>query len=236
MYQFDSRIRYSETGKDGRITLESILNYFQDCTIFHSEDVGYGMDYLRKQNKGWVLLSWQIVIEQYAKFGSHITVGSKAYDCKGAFGYRNFMMKDDKGQYLAYANSVWLYLDTEKQLPAKVDKKQIEAFQLEEKLPMEYADMKIALPECEPVICRSFPVKYHHLDTNGHVNNGQYLAMAYQAIQGKFQVKQMRAQYKKAALLGDVITPYLYKEADRYVISINNEEKEPFAVLEFLIE
>ena len=235
MYQFDTRIRYSETGKDGRITLESIMNYFQDSSIFHSEEVGYGVDYLRKENKAWVLLSWQIVIEQYPKFGSPITVATKAYDFKRSFGYRNFMMKDENGQNVAYANSVWLYMDTEKQIPARPDDEQVEAFQLEERLPMEYADMKIVLPECNPVICQSFPVQYHHLDTNGHVNNVQYLVMAYQAAGDKIQAKQMRAQYKKSALPGDIITPYVYKEANRYVISINNEEKQPFAVIEFLV-
>lgn len=45
-YSFDSRIRYSEIGEDGRLTLHGILNYFQDCSIFHSELVGRGLDNL----------------------------------------------------------------------------------------------------------------------------------------------------------------------------------------------
>ena len=235
MYQFESRIRYSETGKDGNITLESILNYFQDTSIFQSEKNGYGVDYLEKEKKAWILLSWQIVVEKYPRFGTEITVGTKAYDFKRSFGYRNFIMKDQQGNNIAYANSVWLYMDVEKQMPARPGKDQIDAFQLEEKLPMEYADMKIAIPECEPVVCDSFAVQYHQLDTNGHVNNVQYLAMAYQAAGDEMKVKQMRAQYKKSALLGDIIVPYVYREQDRYVIAINNEEKEPFAVIEFML-
>ena len=31
IYQFDSRVRYSEVDENRRITLLSILNYFQDC-------------------------------------------------------------------------------------------------------------------------------------------------------------------------------------------------------------
>ena len=34
MYQFESRIRYSETGEDGCLTLTGMINYLQDCTIF----------------------------------------------------------------------------------------------------------------------------------------------------------------------------------------------------------
>ena len=34
MYTFDSRVRYSEIGEDKKLTLNSLLNYFQDCTTF----------------------------------------------------------------------------------------------------------------------------------------------------------------------------------------------------------
>ena len=50
MYTFDSRVRYSEVGVDGNLTLIALLEYFQDCSTFHSEDIGLGMDYLRELN------------------------------------------------------------------------------------------------------------------------------------------------------------------------------------------
>ena len=34
MYAFDSRIRYSETDSEGYLTLDALLNYFQDCSTF----------------------------------------------------------------------------------------------------------------------------------------------------------------------------------------------------------
>ena len=39
---FESKVRYSEVGEDTRMTLYSVLNYFQDCSVFHSESVGRG--------------------------------------------------------------------------------------------------------------------------------------------------------------------------------------------------
>ena len=36
MYTFDSRVRYSEVGIDGNMTLIALLDYFQDCSTFHS--------------------------------------------------------------------------------------------------------------------------------------------------------------------------------------------------------
>ena len=55
MYTFDGRVRYSEVGVDGNMTIESLLDYFQDASIFHSEDVGLGVDYFQKVNLVWML-------------------------------------------------------------------------------------------------------------------------------------------------------------------------------------
>ena len=49
MYTFDSRVRYSETGEDGLLSLPAIVDYFQDASTFQSEDLGIGIDFLKKK-------------------------------------------------------------------------------------------------------------------------------------------------------------------------------------------
>lgn len=58
MYQFKSRVRYSETGVDARLSLMGIMNYMQDCSTFQSEDCGVGLAYLEEKNRAWLLSSW----------------------------------------------------------------------------------------------------------------------------------------------------------------------------------
>ena len=41
-YTIDGRIRFSEVDHTRRITLPGIVNYFQDCSTFQSEDLGLG--------------------------------------------------------------------------------------------------------------------------------------------------------------------------------------------------
>ena len=48
MYEFESRVRYSEIGHRGTMTLPALINYFQDCSTFHSEEVGLGMERLKQ--------------------------------------------------------------------------------------------------------------------------------------------------------------------------------------------
>ena len=64
-YTFDSRIRYSEIDHHRTITLPGIINYFQDCSTFQSEDIGYGVERFQTEGKAWVLSYWQVVVERY---------------------------------------------------------------------------------------------------------------------------------------------------------------------------
>ena len=50
-YSFNSRVRYSETGEDGRLTLPGVLNYFQDCSTFHAESIGLGGNVLKNRDR-----------------------------------------------------------------------------------------------------------------------------------------------------------------------------------------
>lgn len=232
MYFFDARIRYSETDSDGKLTLASLLNYFQDCSTFHSEDLGLGVDYLAKCHRVWVLSSWQIVVERYPKLNECVKVGTAPYDFKGFLGSRNFVMMTEEGEYLAKANSLWSLLDTDTWKPAMPTEEMLQGYVLSEKLDMDYAPRKIAVPEGgsdrEAIV-----VKKHHLDTNNHVNNGQYVDMAMEFLPADFSIGQMRAEYKKQALLEDVLHPYVAEESHRVVAALNDEAGRPYVIVEF---
>ena len=47
MYQYQTRIRYSELDESGHLKPEALLDYFQDCSTFQSEDLGIGIEYLK---------------------------------------------------------------------------------------------------------------------------------------------------------------------------------------------
>lgn len=233
MYTWDSRVRFSEIGEDKRLTLDSILNYFQDSSTFHSEDIGNGMEVVESLHRVWVLSSWQIVVEEYPKIGERIKLGTWPYDFNRFFGGRNFIMYGEDGRVLAYANSLWTYLDSDNGRPARIDEQILALYQLEPKYDMEYADRKIALPE-EMKAQNSFPVEVYHLDTNHHVNNGQYVKMAGAYLPQGFEIAQMRAEYKKSALLGDTICPRVYIEENKVIVSLEDTDGKIFTIVEFL--
>ena len=55
----DGRVRFSEIDHTRKITVPSIINYFQDCSTFQSEDIGVGLDayFQKKKKRGFCLLA-----------------------------------------------------------------------------------------------------------------------------------------------------------------------------------
>lgn len=233
MYQWNGRVRFSETGEDKHLTLNGILNYFQDCSTFQSEDLGNGMEVLEKLQRVWVLSSWQIVVNEYPKIGEKIITGTWPYEFNRFMGNRNFIMYGEDGRVLAYANSVWTYLNSENGRPARIDPEVLDLYTIEPKYDMVYAERKIALPE-NMVKERSFFVELSHLDSNHHVNNGCYVMMAAAYLPDGFETVQMRAEYKKQALLGDMICPKIYTDSTKVIVCLDDETGNTYAAVEFL--
>ena len=112
MYQFESRVRYSEVDSERHLTLPAVMDYLQDCCTFQSEDMNIGVEYLAEQKQAWVLSSWEIKIRRYPVMGEKICVETWPYAFKGFYGYRNFRITNGRGEKLVLANSVWVYMDT----------------------------------------------------------------------------------------------------------------------------
>ncbi len=231
-YTFDTRIRYSECDHRGTLTLPGIINYLQDCSTFQSEDIGFGVKKIKEQKRAWILSYWQIVVERYPKMMEKVTVGTFASKFKGIIGERNFFLNDAEGRRIVSAASVWVHMDTERMRPVRPSEEEINAYGEEEPLDMEYEGRKIVLPEHIKEL-ESFPIRRYHIDTNEHVNNCQYVQMALEMIPADKIIRQVRVEYRKSAVYGDVIYPKLAEAVDCTVVELCDAQGNIFAVVEF---
>ena len=234
-FSFDSKIRYSESDIEGCLTLSALLNYFQDCSTFQSESLDVGIRYLKERHMVWVLSYWQIDIERYPRFCEEVEIGTFPTSFRHFLGTRNFYMKEKSGKYLAKANSLWSLLDTDTMKPTIPPQDMINRYLIEDKLDMEYLPRKVGVPcggsMAEPVVVRS-----HHLDTNRHVNNGQYVNMAMDYLPKEFAgtgIRRLRAEYRMQAFLGDVLYPYVAVEGDTATVSLQDQGGNPYVNIAF---
>ena len=229
-FEFTSRVRYSETDPEEKLTLVSLVDYFQDASTFQSEDCGVGTRFLKKQDLAWMILSWQIEILRRPYLAEPITAQTWPYGFKAFYGYRNYALVDAGKNYLANANSVWALIDLQTGKPVRVAEEHVARYKMEEKLDMEYGPRKLKLPQ-NCVKREPFTVCRYHLDTNNHVNNGQYIRMAEEYLPEGFETGYLQVEYKKQAHLHDVIYPYVHQDAQTVTVGLCDEAGKPYAVL-----
>lgn len=230
-FEYEAHVRFSEVDHQGLMTLPALINAFQDCSTFQSEMLGVGIDWLKHEQKAWVLSHWHIVIDRLPALCEPVRVGTFATRFKGITANRNFYLRDAAGALIARANSTWAFMDLVKGRPVRAEAKHIEPYGEHEPLDMPAEPRKIAVPDmlqdCEPV-----PVRRHHIDMNEHVNNCQYVQIALELLPRETTAQCVRVDYKRPATLGDTIFPKLAQEEGRTVVALCDEQDSPYAVVE----
>ena len=146
------------------------------------------------------------------------------------------MMETQDGERLATANSVWSLLDMDKMYPMRIPEELIAKYKTQPRLEMDYKPRKIAVPKEGGETSRDLVVLSHHLDTNQHMNNAQYVHFAVMYLPAEAEIRELRVEYKKQAMLGDHIKPVIYHTADDVVlVSMNGEDGKPYAVVEMTL-
>lgn len=233
IFEKSVQVRYSEVDLNGDITLDAIVDYLQDIVMLHAEDVGMGFRQIKEMGTVWFLSTWQVEIIKTPRIYQNIKVRTNPYGFKGFFGNRNVWIEDESGNMMVRANSIWVYLDMNGMVPKRIEEKAIAPYEpLEPMLDMDYSTRKIAMPTNFTPLT-PIPVRYSQLDTNKHVNNCEYIKTAMEVAEIKEMPKQLRVEYKKSALLGNVFFPYICKENDSVYIDLRDGDGTSFATVVF---
>ena len=239
MYTIDGRIRYSECDENGTLSLLGMLNYLQDCTIFHTEDLFHGESDLTRRGLAWLIAAWQIRIERLPRFCDRISVSTWCHSMTKTLAGRNFVMTDEAGTPLVRADSLWFVFDAAAGRPVRIPDDQRIYLTGEERLDLPATQRRLPVTgDFEPA--PEVTVGKLHLDTNRHVNNAQYLGMATDAIAAHFgeaaarhadDIESICIQYKRQARLGDVIVPRVQVDGRVCTVDLGAREGDSWAVV-----
>lgn len=232
LYQCKDRVSYSRVDTEGKLKVYAIVNALQDCSLFHSEEVGLSCMDLKKDARAWLVNSWHIVFKRRPSMGEEFIVRTWPYKFRGVFGMRNFVMESTEGETLVYADSKWFYFDQKTGRPIRPTPEEMEPYGLGEPYPMEYTSRKVRCPESMDY-CGTVRVCENHLDTNEHMNNGEYIRIAANFLPTGFRVDELQVEYRLAAKMGDEIRVNTKQEEDGFYVILTDEEKSPYAVVHF---
>lgn len=202
-------IQYYEIDYEGRLLMTNLIQYLGDIATKQSEDLGVGMEYLRKQGVAWVLYKWKIHLNKYPLYGDKIKISTKAHSFKKFYAYRTFEIMDANNNVIGCANSVWFLIDINKRKAIRIKENMYSAYGIDENKNDGLNIEKIIAPNSISVQ-KSFQVRYSDIDTNRHVNNVKYLEWAIETIPFEiftnYILKDINIIYEKETTYGETIT------------------------------
>lgn len=205
-------VHYYEADSSRRLSLPSLLQYFEDIAILDSSNRGMDLDYYHANNCGWMLLKWDIVIHVLPVFGDTVTVSTHVHSMKRFLADRAFSLTASNGTPLAEGHSNWLLADTVKRRPMRIPEERYKIFGIS--LDSEADFVSIAdVPALEdtiaspPAFRKNLQAGNTDADTNLHVNNVRYVNWALDSLPRDFLEGAMpsaiRVQYKKELVPGE---------------------------------
>ncbi len=173
-YQEEMLLRTSNCDFMGTWRPSAIFEAMQEASGMHSHLLGCGRDVLIEKGIVWVLSRVEVQMEKYPRIGDRVTVETFPVKNRRWFFPRYFVFKDEQGNRLGYACSLWVLLDisTRKMAPPDVVLPLIpDNSDLTPPMGLPATVMEAGGLETEAIRQPA----YTDLDVNFHVNNARYM-------------------------------------------------------------
>ena len=166
-----------EIDLDGKLSIVSAINYFQESAWRNAESLGVGFKDLAANNRFWALSRLYVEMYRYPQWGELIKLETWPKGIENLFALRDFRLKSADGKELYGAGiSAWLVIDGKTQRLQRIE-------HIFEGIPryshnaLEHKLGKIALAATMTPQTRII-AGYTDVDVNNHVNNVSYLNWA----------------------------------------------------------
>jgi len=185
-------VDFKEVDRFLYLKLDAFLKMLNTTSMYHTVSLGLAPDYMEKRGMVWVLYSWNIKLFKGDYYARKLHFTTFALFHKDIYSHRYFLVKDEEGTIVGYAVSVWIVIDFEKRKMVKVpeDVQNVYYSQFDSALTPEQTSIVEGLSTA-PMKKRRAPeythekeleLRFHDIDSNGHVNNTVYVEWAMESL------------------------------------------------------
>ena len=212
-----------------RLFMGHLGNHMLNAADFHSNDRGYGMNYLNPIHKTWVLSRLAIEMNEMPKSYDKFFVETWVESAMKFFTSRNFSVVGEDGHQYGYGKSIWAMIDTDTRQPTDIlaihDGLIQQYVETEKECPIARSS-RVKMGENAKLV-RSINTYYNDVDVNGHINSVKYIEHVLDLFSlewyKQYRLKRLDIAYVAESHQGDVLN--FYQEDISSENDSNNTEK-----------
>lgn len=213
MYEFRSRVRYSETDRRGVLSMQGLLRILQDANYLYAEDAGRGISYQAGHRAAWYLLSWDVRMLRAPRLSEPYVFTAAFYARSGSLSKKYLALRSETGELLADARTRWAFVNTVTGEPVECP---ADYFGEEPLLSLDRKSGEIARirPTGSGRLLSPLSVTPLLLDENQHVNNVRLSETALTLTGYEEGCTRFRAEFLRQTRGGETLTPRLTEGTD----------------------
>ena len=209
-FRMEFVVHYHEVNPEEQATPLTLLYYLEDAAIAHSESVGYGLAQVKAEELAWLLNRWHLQMDRYPKLGEKVIIETWPSSFERFYGRREFLIKNMNREIIGRATTLWIFYNIATKRPSRIRTEFGKVYGLD---PLRAINdpfdpllaIGVGAGECE----QEFSVRRSDIDTNGHVNNANYLQWMLEVVPEDIyqntQLASLEIQYKKETTYGSRI-------------------------------
>lgn len=204
-FRMEFEVHYYEVSPYEEATPLTILHYLEDAAIAHSEAVGYGIRRLKSEGLAWILNRWHLQMDQYPLRGEKVIVETWPSKFERFYATREFLIIDTNQKIIGRATSLWVFFNTETKRPLRIRSEFLDAYGLDPLRAIEdpFSQLQGGGEEEGE---QTFSVRRSDIDSNGHVNNVNYLQWMFEVVSDDVyqndRLVSLEIMYKKETTYG----------------------------------
>lgn len=212
MYVRELTVLPSDASCHGELKLHGLLNHLQDTASLAATGLEGGPTQVLARGYSWVLLRYEVeLLQRLPVMDEHFVVKTFHDMNHGYRTLRVFQVETPSRIPLVWAKTSWLLLDLAAGRPVRPAAHLPEFLSRDtEPIDPDFRDIPdFSEPGAGEVHETVYPVRFHDLDANGHVNNAVYFEWIFEATPIDLMTwgpRSISASFRASAKLGDVLT------------------------------
>lgn len=212
MYVRELTVLPSDASCHGELKLHGLLDHLQDTASLAATGLEGGPTQVLARGYSWVLLRYEVeLLRRLPAMDEHFIVKTFHDMNHGYRTLRVFQVETPSGVPLVWAKTSWLLLDLAAGRPVRPAAHLPEFLSRDtEPIDPDFRDIPdFPEPSAGEVHETVYPVRFHDLDANGHVNNAVYFEWIFEATPIDLMTwgpRSISASFRASAKLGDVLT------------------------------
>lgn len=212
------RVRAFDVDANGRLKVNTILDYFQDAASNDAERLNFGYSNFVPRGLTWVLSWAKFEFIEYPKFIDEIKIQTWGKKQFKLYSIRDYLLFNSKDEIICRGTSAWLLLDSKSPRPKILTQLFPAIKMLDSNDALPDLPQKI-IPSSETEMIYSTQIRYSDIDLNQHANNASYIKFMLDCFDKEFHrdhiIKSLVVSFNAESKYGDEIQ--LYKGTEKEI-------------------